>query len=437
MLSDSAGYLVRDVSLADGRVVDLRLADGRITDLSPAGGPDRPDDAGWRAVPAAGLLALPAFVDIHAHLDKAYTRDDLADHDGTLPAAIRAMSERKKRFTPEDVAERAGRLILSGVAEGVTHVRTHVDVDSITGLRGLEGVSRAAEACRDVCLVSIVAFPQLGIRSDPGALDLMQAAVEAGAGVVGGMPHWEATREDQLAHVEALFDLAERHDLDVDMHVDESDDASVRTLEMVAEATISRGWQGRVTAGHVCSLAAADDDYASRVIAKCAEAALTIVSNPATNLVIQGRGDRGLVRRGLTRIGEFRAAGVNVCLGQDNVCDGFYPFGRGSMLEVAFLGAHAAHLTRGDDLAYLLETVTSAPARAWRDAEYGLRAGSSADLNLFRAPSWVEALRLQRPPELVFFKGRPVASAAMSGAVGVGRALDGLLRVPVEPHSQA
>jgi cytosine deaminase len=181
---------------------------------------------------------------------------------------------------------------------------------------------------------------------------------------------------------------------------------------MVAEATIARGWQGRVTVGHVCSLSAADEDYASRIIARCAEAELTIVSNPATNLVIQGRGDRGLVRRGLTRIKEFRAAGVNVCLGQDNVCDGFYPFGRGSMLEVAFLGAHAAHLTAGDDLVYLLETVTSRPARAWRDSAYGLRVGSPADLNLFRAPSWVEALRLQRPPELVFFKGRPVASTA-------------------------
>lgn len=418
MASDPAGYLLRGVILADGRTADLRLADGRIEDFSPAGEPARPGDAGLRELQVKGMLVLPAFVDIHAHLDKAYTRDDLGDHDGTLSSAIRAMGERKKLFTPEDVAERAGRLIRSGVVEGVTHVRTHVDVDSITGLRGLEGVSRAAEECRDVCRVSIVAFPQLGIRSDPGALDLMRAAVEAGAGVVGGMPHWEATPDDQRAHVETLFDLADRHDLDVDMHVDESDDGSVRTLEMVAEATIARGWQGRVTAGHVCSLSAADEDYAARVIARCAEAGMTIVSNPATNLVIQGRGDRGLVRRGLTRIKEFRAAGVNVCLGQDNVCDGFYPFGRGSMLEVAFLGAHAAHLTAGDDLAYLLETVTSRPARAWRNDEYGLRVGSPADVNLFRAPSWVEALRLQQPPELVFFKGRPVGSAASRTAAG-------------------
>lgn len=422
MADAPAGYLLRDVVLADGRRADLRLVAGRIADLTPAGGPDRPEDARLHAVAAAGLLALPAFVDIHAHLDKAYTRDDLREHDGTLPAAIRAMGERKRRFTPEDVAERAVRLIRAGVAEGVTHLRTHVDVDSITGFRGLEGVTRAAEACRDLCRVEIVAFPQLGIRSDPGSLELMQGAVEAGAGIVGGMPLAETTQADQLAHVKALFELAERHDLDVDMHVDESDDASARTLEMVAEATIAHGWQGRVTAGHVCSLGAVDDDYATRVIARCAEAQLTVVSNPATNLVIQGRGERGLVRRGLTRISEFRAAGVNVCLGQDNVCDGFYPFGRGSMLEVAFLGAHAAHLTGGGDLAYLLGMVTAAPARAARDSEYGLRAGSPADLSLFRAPSWIEALRLQRPPELVFFKGRPVASTAVEGRVGISEA---------------
>jgi cytosine/creatinine deaminase len=419
MPSPPAGYLLRGVHLADGRTADLRLADGRVSDVSPAGEPDRPDDGGLREVSAAGLLALPAFVNIHAHLDKAFTRDDLPDHDGTLPGAIRSMAERKKLFTPEDVAERARRLLFSGVAEGVTHVRTHVDIDSITGLRGLEGMSRAAESCRDVCRVSIVAFPQLGIRTDPGALDLMRAAVEAGAGVVGGMPHWEATREDQLAHVAAMFDLAEQHDLDVDMHVDESDDGSVRTLEMVADATNARSWQGRVTVGHVCALAAADEDYASRVIAKCADARITVVSNPSTNLVIQGRGDRGLVRRGLTRVAEFRAAGVNLCFGQDNVCDGFYPFGRGSMLEVAFLAAHAAHLTGAADLAYLLETVTSAAALACRDDGYGLRAGADADLNLFRAASWVEALRLQRPPDLVFFKGQPVAATAASSTVGV------------------
>src|ERR1700682_783087 len=121
MAGGPARYLLRDVLLSDGRAVDLRLAGGRIAGVSPAGGPARPADSGMRELPVKGMLALPSFVDIHAHLDKAYTRDDMGDHDGTLPSAIRAMGERKKRFTPEDVAERAGRLIRSGVAEGVTH----------------------------------------------------------------------------------------------------------------------------------------------------------------------------------------------------------------------------------------------------------------------------------------------------------------------------
>lgn len=237
----------------------------------------------------------------------------------------------------------------------------------------------------------------------------MEAALQAGVDLVGGMPHWELTKDAQREHVRMCFDLAERFDRDVDMHVDETDDGSVRTLEMVADEALRRGWQGRVTAGHVCSLAAADEDYTLRVIHKCAQAGMTIASNPVTNLVIQGRGDRGLIRRGLTRIAELRASGVNLAFGQDCVKDGFYPFGRGDMLEVALISAHAAHLSTAADLAYVLAAVTAAPARAWRLTDYGIRPGARADLQLFAAPTWDEALRRQRPPERVWFRGREVA----------------------------
>ncbi|TMB89998.1 MAG: hypothetical protein E6J37_01730 [Chloroflexi bacterium] len=178
---------------------------------------------------------------------------------------------------------------------------------------------------------------------------------------------------------------------------------------MVADEALRRGFVGRVCAGHVCSLAAAPDDYAERVIDKCLRAGISVAANPVTNLVLQGRGDRGLVRRGMTRVGEFRAAGVNVMFGQDCVKDGFYPFGRGSMLEVALISAHAAHLTTHDDLEFALRAVTEAPAQAWRLDDYGLEAGARADLQLLAAPSWEEALRLQAPPEKVWFKGRLVA----------------------------
>jgi len=166
-----------------------------------------------------------------------------------------------------------------------------------------------------------------------------------------------------------------------------------------------------VCAGHVCSLAAADHAYAGRVIEKCRRAEISIAANAVTNLVLQGRGDRGLVRRGTTRIGELRAAGVNVLFGQDCVKDGFYPFGRGSMLEVALISAHAAHLTTSADLDFVLRAVTDAPAAAMRLTDYGLRPGARADLQLLPVPTWSEALRLQPLPEKVWFRGRLVAES--------------------------
>ena len=267
----------------------------------------------------------------------------------------------------------------------------------------------AAADCADIAEVRTIAFPQEGLIRDPGAWDLMRIAIEAGADIVGGMPHWEATEADQREHVRLCFDLAERYDRDLDLHVDETDDGAVRTLEMVADETLRRGWLGRVTAGHVCSLGEDDQDYAERVIAKCAAAGITIVANPVTNLVIQGRGDRGLIRRGSTRIDEFVAAGVNLAFGQDCVNDGFYPFGRGDMLEVALISAHSAHLSSRAGIGFALEAVTEAPARAWRLTDYGIRPGARADFSLFGADSWPEVLRLQRPPERVWFRGVEVA----------------------------
>jgi cytosine deaminase len=224
------------------------------------------------------------------------------------------------------------------------------------------------------------------------------------------MPHWESTEDAQREHVRLCFELAARYEADVDMHVDETDDGSVRTLAMVAAETERCGWQHRVTVGHVCALAAADHDYAERVIADCARLGITVVANPVTNLVIQGRGDRGLVRRGTTRVRELMAAGVPVAFGQDCVQDGFYPFGRGDLLEVALISAHAAHLSTTDELDRALAGVTSVPAAAWHLGwRYGVTPGARADLQLYTAPSWPEVLRLQDPPRQVWFGGRTVA----------------------------
>src|SRR5438046_905339 len=396
-------WALQDACLPDGSRADIVVDGEQIAEIgegASAGIPERID--------CAGKLVLPGFIDGHVHLDKVLIRDELREHDGTLAGAIGAIHERKRRYTVEDVRARATVIIEESVRLGTTRLRSHVDVDTIGGLVPLEGVMAAASDCADIAEVHTIAFPQEGLLRDPGAYSLMEAALEAGADVVGGMPHWELDEASQREHVRLCFDLAERFDRDLDMHVDETDDGAVRTLEMVADEALARGLIGRVCAGHVCSLAAADHEYAERVIGKCLRAGISIASNPVTNLVLQGRVDRGLIHRGPTRIGELRTAGVNVLFGQDCVKDGFYPFGRGSMLEVALISAHAAHLTNKSARDFALRAGTEAPAQPMTLPDYGLRPGARADLQLLPVTSWPEAMRLQAAPEKVWFGGRLV-----------------------------
>jgi cytosine deaminase len=400
---------LRGVRLASGESVDVVIRDDLVAAVGPGVAQDIAD-----AEDGGGKLLLPGYLDTHVHLDKVLTRGELAEHDGSLAGAIAAIHIRKRAYTVEDVRARARAAIESSVLAGTTRLRSHVDVDTIGGLLPLQGVLAAAQDCEDIAEVQVVAFPQEGILRDPGTSDLMAQAMREGAHVVGGMPHWEHGEADQREHVRLCFELADRFGRDLDMHVDETDDGAIRTLEMVADEALQRGWQGRVTAGHVCSLAAADDDYAARVIEKCARSEMTVVTNPHISLMIQGRGDHGLIRRGTTRVAELRAAGVNLAFGQDCVRDGFYPFGRGDLLEVALIACHSAHLSTRADMAFALRALTEAPAKAWKLDDYGIRAGARADLQLLAAPSWEEALRLQRPPERVWFRGREVARSSFS-----------------------
>jgi cytosine/creatinine deaminase len=418
MPAAGARFEVRDVRLADGRDVDVTVEAGAVTEVRPAqAGP--PGGDGPQVVDGRGGLLLPAFIDTHVHLDKVGIRDGLppdrtypgSAHIGDLAWAIAATHQAKREYTVADVGDRARAVIESHVRNGTTRIRSHIDVDTIGGLTPLRGVLAAAQECADIADVVTIAFPQEGILADPRTADLLEAALGEGAHVVGGMPHWEPDESAQREHVRICFDLAERHDVDVDMHVDETDDGSIRTLAMVVEETERRGWQGRVTVGHVCALAAADDAYSREVIDGCARTAITVVANPVTNLVLQGRGDRGLVRRGTTRIRELLAAGVPVAFGQDCVRDAFYPFGRGSMLEVALISAHAAHLTTPADLTTVLSAVTTVPAQAWRlGSTYGISPGGRADLQLFAAPTWARVLADQDPPTHVWRAGRLVAT---------------------------
>lgn len=384
---------------------DIGITGERIAALEP-----RIGESGGKEIDAAGMLLTPAFVDPHIHLDKVLIlREVRPNKSGTLTEAIEIGWERKRTYTVEDIVRRAGEVIEAAVASGTTRIRTHVDVDTIGGLKPVEGLVAARERYRDLVDIQIVAFPQEGILKDPGTEELMRKAMELGADVVGGMPWNERSLEDSRRHIEIAFAIAKRHDADIDMHVDETDDPRARTLEILADLTKAEGYGGRVTAGHTCALAAYPDRYARKVIRKLREAGVHMITNPATNLMLQGRLDKGPVRRGITRVRELLEAGVNVAMGQDCVLDAFYPFGRADMLEVALITAHAAHLSLPPQIETVFRMATVNAARALRVPDYGIAVGNRADLILLPVPDVAEAIRLQTAPRYVVRAGRVVA----------------------------
>jgi cytosine deaminase len=403
-MSTTADLLLRNLKPWSGTAtVDLAVVGGRF--VSPAAGM-----TARRTIDAGGRLAIPGFIEPHIHLDKVMINKDVrTNKSGTLTEAIEIIWEKKKAYTTEEVVARAGSVIESGVANGILHFRTHVDVDTIGGLKPMEGVLAAREKYRHLAGIQIVAFPQEGILRDKGAEDLMWKAMEMGADVVGGMPFNEASPADSKRHIQIAFAIARKHDADIDMHVDETDDPNARTLEMLADQTMENGWQGRVTAGHTCALAGYPQDYATKVIAKVKQAGLHMITNPATNLMLQGRLDAQPKRRGITRVGELLDAGVNVSFGQDCVRDTFYPFGRDDTLEVALLAAHAAHLSMPHQIEQVFAMPTVNAAKILGLKEYGLKPGAPADAVIIDAPDAAEAIRLQAPRRWVIKGGTVVA----------------------------
>jgi cytosine deaminase len=399
-----ADLLVKNVRPWGGTgTIDLAAVGGKWT--TPV-----PGMTAKKTIDAAGLLAVPGFIEPHIHLDKAMINREVRDNvSGTLTEAIEIIWNKKKTYTVEEVVARAGRCIESAVANGVTHIRSHVDVDTIGGLKPMEGVVAAREKYAHLVDIQIVAFPQEGILKNPGAEDLMWEAMDMGADVVGGMPFNEKSPADSRRHIEIAFEIAQKYDAPIDMHVDETDDPNARTLEMLAEETMKHGWQGRVTAGHTCALAGYPDDYAEKVIAKVKEAGIHMITNPATNLMLQGRLDKQPKRRGITRVQQLLASGINVAFGQDCIRDTFYPFGRDDMLEVALITAHAAHMSMPHQVEQVFAMPITASAQILGLDDYVLAPGAPANVTLIDAPDAIEAIRLQAPRRYVVRHGRVVA----------------------------
>jgi cytosine/creatinine deaminase len=388
---------LRDLGIVEGRFVSI---ESTSTTLSAT-----------LTLDAEGRMAVPGFVEPHIHLDKALISERApVNQSGTLAEAIEILWAIKRSYTVEEIADRASRVLARAIENGVSHLRTHVDVDPIGGTRPAQGLIRARERFASLIDVQIVAVPQEGIVKSPGTEALMREVMQLGVDVVGGMPFNEASPADSRRHIEIVFEIARQFDADIDMHVDETDDPDARTLEVLAELTIRNGWQGRVTAGHTCALAAYPRAYADHVIGRLSEANVNMIANPATNLMLQGRHDDYPKRRGVTQVKELLAAGVNVACGQDCVHDTFYPFGQNDPLEIGFLLCHASHMSQPGEILTVMDMITGNGARALRLPPPGVAVGAVADLVVLDARDVREAFATRTPRRWVIRKGRLIAA---------------------------
>jgi cytosine deaminase len=360
-------------------------------------------------IDAEGGLVTPALVEPHVHLDAVLTEGEPRhNRSGSLFEGIEIWGERVQSLTREDVARRGATALRWMLAHGVTHVRAHVDVcdPALTALRAL---LELRESWRGVVSIQLVAFPQQGIYSFPDGEKLMVEALELGADVVGGIPHYEWTRDYGERDVKTALALAARYGRPADLHCDETDDPHSRFLEVMAAETIRLGLQGRVTASHTTAMHSYDNAYADRLIRLVRAAGIHMVTNPLDNSVLQGRFDSYPIRRGFTRVKELLRAGVNVAIGHDSIMDPWYPLGVGDPVQACFVMVHYGHMSGHEELASMLDFVTTRAARCLGLDDYGLAEDRPADLVVFDAPTAADAVRTLAARSAVVSRGRLVA----------------------------
>lgn len=397
--------ILRRANLPDGRKgIDIGIQGDRIVALENNLQATAPQE-----IDVSNRLVSPPFVDAHFHMDATLTYGiPRVNQSGTLLEGIALWGELKPLLTPEAVIERALTYCDWAVARGILAIRTHVDVcdPNLLAVRALLEVKQRVAPYLDL---QLVAFPQDGYYRSPGAVQLLEKALDLGVEVVGGIPHFERTMAEGTASVRALCEIAAARGLRVDLHCDETDDPLSRHVETLAYETLRLGLQGRVAGSHLTSMHSMDNYYVSKLIPLMAEAELGVIANPLVNMVIQGRHDTYPKRRGLTRVPELMAAGLTVAFGHDCVMDPWYPLGSGNMLEVAHMAIHAAHLTGYEQMRQCFLAVTENPARILGLEGYGLEPGCYADLVVLQAADAVEAIRLKPACLYVFRRGRLIA----------------------------
>lgn len=386
--------LLKNVRPRDSEPVDLLITDGKVEEIGP--NLDPPPDI-TETIYGGGKLLFPGFVDAHTHMDK--TLLGLGWYRNEVGPSLMDKIENERRLRREqgiDSHQQSSRHARLAIATGTTHIRTFVDIDTEIKLGGLEGVLQTRDDFKDALDIQIVAFPQSGMLVRPGTVELLEESLKQGAQVIGGLDPCAVDR-DPVGHLDTIFGLAEKYDVDVDIHLHERGTMGAFSLELIAERTRALGWQGRVVVSHAMCLGGVDPDHLIRLIDLLLENDIAIMSHGPS-----GGGDA-------PPVSVLRNAGVRLCTGNDGIRDAWGPLNMPDMLLRCFLIAYRNNFRRDDDIEIAIDMATTGGARVIGDQQYGLQPGDWGDLVLVDGETHVQAV-IDRPARSMVFKhGKIVA----------------------------
>ena len=393
--------ILRNCTLDDVRL-DIAIEGDTIIAIEPYLDLTAPTE-----IDVAGKLVSPPFVESHIHLDSALTAGQPRhNQSGTLFEGIEIWRDRKRTLTLDDIKQRAIEALKLMASQGTLFVRTHVDV-SETSLTALEGLLEVRDIVKDWLTLQIVAFPQDGIYGSPQNNELIEEAIILGADAIGGIPHYELTREDGVRSVHRIFELAQKYNRLIDIHCDEIDDDQSRFLEIVSACALRTGLNEKVTASHTTAFGSYNNAYALKLMGFLKQSNINFIANPLINITLQGRTDTYPKRRGLTRVKELWQAGLNVSLGNDCIQDPWYGLGTGNMLDVVSMAVHVCQMTGLEEIDACYDMATAHGARTLNLQDtYGIDIGKPANLIVLDCPNKYEAVRRRPTVSHVIARGQ-------------------------------
>ena len=388
----SSTQIYRNVNMRNGKQnVNVVVKDGKIVKIAENGEPLPEAEVEYDL---RGCLLSEPYCDPHIHLDYVFTAPTFSQNEtGTLFDGISSWSKSKDSLTKDIVIERAKRGLKEQILGGTQYIRTHIDVTD-PNLTALKAMLELREKVKDQVEIQIVAFPQEGMYSYEGGAELVEEALKMGADVVGGIPHYEYTKELGEKSVKKAFELAVKYDKLVDLHCDETDDPQSKFLELAAYEALRTGIGEKAAASHTCAMGSYDNAYAFKLFKLLKKSGIQFISCPTENIYLEGRYDMYPKRRGLTRVKELLEAGMNVCFAQDSICDPWYPLGNGNLMYVLDAGIHICHLMTPDHILHALDLITTNGAKTMQVcSNYELKEGNPANFIVIDAPDRFEAVR--------------------------------------------